>query len=428
MASILPFVRDGRPERASAGRRLPATVSANARPRRAKETAMDGDRNTGELLTAVRELRDGLGERFGAIEARLRRVESGNPSGYQPGDGGFGHGGATGGMELQRGDSFAAWMASRPGGGKRVEPGEFSLGRLVQAMVTGERGALTDVERQALIEGSDASGGVLVGDQLAATVIDFVRAQAVVVEAGATVIPMEGDSLTWPRVATPATPKWKDELEPMEESALTFTALTLDAKTLRTMVKMSYELFEDMATEGAAAIERELIRAFALEIDRVALAGAGGKEPTGILHTDGVQFTPATAGGSYADLSKAATLVRVANHEPTGAILSAAAAGALDLLTATDEQPLRPPPSIEALPIYVTNVAGDESYVGEWPQLVIGARPQLGVRIRQVDAGLVEDFSIELAAWQRADIGLMDPAAFAVVGTAPAAAKSSSKS
>ena len=59
----------------------------------------------------------------------------------------------------------------------------FSLGRSVQAMVTGDwRGA--EVERRALSEGSNAAGGFLIPAPLATSVIDRVRNEARVIEAG----------------------------------------------------------------------------------------------------------------------------------------------------------------------------------------------------------------------------------------------------
>ena len=131
---------------------------------------------------------------------------------------------------------------------------------------------------------------------------------------------------------------------------------------------------------------------------------------------------PGGATITYADLSAAVTAVRVNNHEPTGIVLSAGAAGELDGLAATDGQPLLALPAVAALPQYVSNVAGAEAYVGEWPQLVLAFRPQVGVRIRQVDAGLAEDFSVEIVAWQRMDVGLQDPRAFATLATGVTAA------
>lgn len=68
----------------------------------------------------------------------------------------------------------------------------------------------------------------------------------------------------------------------------------------------------------------------------------------------------------------------------------------------------------------VTNLVGGtapasgDAFVAEWPLLVIGARPQLGVTIRRIDARLAEDFGVEIVCWQRADVALIDAKAFAV--------------
>jgi hypothetical protein len=63
-------------------------------------------------------------------------------------------------------------------------------------MVKGERGALTEVEPQALIEGSDSQGGFLMPTPLAPVVLDMVPARTVVVQAGATVQPMTSETLS----------------------------------------------------------------------------------------------------------------------------------------------------------------------------------------------------------------------------------------
>jgi HK97 family phage major capsid protein len=381
-----------------------------------KEDAMDPH---DELLDLTRELRTTVQERFGELERRLRRVESDNPTGYSPADPGAAAraGERALAVGLSRGDSYADWAASR-GRGRRLEPGEFSLGRLVQAMISGDRSQLTEFERQALTEGTDSAGGILVPEQLAPNVIDLVRARARVVEAGATVVPMGSDGYTWPRIVGGATPEWKDELEAMTESQLAFGALKLDAKTLRTKVVMSQELVEDMSPEGSVAIERELTNAFALEVDRAGLYGTGTKQPLGVKNQPGVQlFATPTAALGYDDLNAAAVTVRAWNHEPNATILSAQAEGILASLADTSGQPLQAPPGLP--PRLVTNLvdaattAGDV-FTGQWDQLVIGVRPQLGVRIERVNARLAEDFAVEVVCWQRADVGLQDPKAFAV--------------
>ena len=387
-----------------------------------------------DVVEIARELRDAVGEMKSKFEKRLQALERG--SGYTPDDVGAQDGLGRPRGEVQRAglgprDSLAQAVASGRGEGAPPRSNEFSLGRIVQAMVRGDRGLLTDVERQALVEGTDAQGGLLVGEEIAPTVIDMVRDRTVVIEAGATTLPMGSDTYTWPRVLTGATPKWKAELEPMEESHLTFGALKLDARTLRTKVVMSQELVEDISPAGSLAIENELLNAFALELDRAALYGAGGVEPLGVKNTPGVLlFNAVGTPEDYDFLAQAIAAIRGANHEPNAVVLSAAAAGTLDTLKATDNQPLQRSPSVAALEWLVTNLVGGappasgDAFVAEWPQLVIGVRPSLGVRIRQIDARLAQDFAVEIVAWQRADVALQDPKAFAVasgISSAPAA-------
>jgi HK97 family phage major capsid protein len=387
-----------------------------------------------ELLELARELRTTVAERFGKLERRLDRLEGDHPAGYLPGDHGSGDGFGPSplrpstGLELHRGESWSAWAVRH--GQRVVDREQFSLDKVVRAMLTGDRSGLTEVERQALAEGSDATGGILIGDELAGTIIDLVRAKTVVVQAGATVLPMAGDSLTWPKVIAGATPKWKAELAPMEESEIQFGALQFQAKTLRTVVKLSQELVEDLPAEGSDAITRELTAAFALEVDRVALLGSGtDPEPLGVANTPGVPVDAAIGDPeNYDFVAELVSTVRIANHSPTAVIYGEQTAGALDTLKATDNQPLQPPRSVAALPQLTTNLVGQYAFAGEWPLLVLAVRPQLGVRIRQIDAGLADDFSQEIVAWQRIDVGLVDPAAFAVAsGIAPVTATTTAK-
>jgi HK97 family phage major capsid protein len=229
---------------------------------------------------------------------------------------------------------------------------------------------------------------------------------------------MGSDGLTIPKIVTGASPDWLPELAAMPDAGIVFGSVKLDAKTLRCVVHLSEELVEDMTAGGADAITRELVAAFALEVDRASLYGAGGvNEPLGVDGQAGVlRFaTPTTL--DYANLVSAAAAVRAGNHEPTGSILSAQAEAALQLLTATDEQPKQAPPGLP--PRFVTNLvdaAGDAGDVvtADFRQLVIGARPQLGVTIRRIEAPLAETFSIKLAAWVRADVALVNASAFAI--------------
>ena len=56
--------------------------------------------------------------------------------------------------------------------------------------------------------------------------------------------------------------------------------------------------------------------------------------------------------------------------------------------------------------------------VGQWDQLVIGARPNLQVRIRPVEGRLAVDFATEIVCSLRMDVGVVDPTAFQVLQSA----------
>lgn len=393
---------------------------------------MTPDPPVSEISSALQELTTTVTERVRRLEAQVARQAAGRPGGFAPDDQGprdplsRHQRRPLGGMELGRDDSYAAWSAAH-GVGRVLDPDEFSLGRLVRCMIAGDRNHLSELERQAVVEGTDAGGGILIPEQLAPTVLDLVRARTAVVEAGATVVPMGSDAAVWARIATGATPEWKAEMAPMGESAITFSAMRLNAHTLRTKIVISQEWIEDSPPAGEAVLERELISAFALEVDRAALYGSGvGAEPLGLKLTPGVNVEDAVALTSYSPLSRAIAAVRAANHEPNAIVESAIAAGTLDELVAgTDGQPLLPSPSVRAMPVFVTNLVGGAAgeagdiFVGEWPNLVIGVRPSIQVRIKQVESRLAEDFAVELVAWLRADIGVVDATAFQVLEIAP---------
>ena len=389
-----------------------------------------GNGDVNDLLGLIGEVRQGIGEIKESHEARMKRLErklerQGAGEGYTPADVPTGDRHPSGASTVGLGprDSLADWMQEQPGA-RKLPDQRFSLARVVQAMISGEKGALNDLERQALTEGSDSAGGLLVPPEISATVLDLIRPAARVLEAGATVVPMGSDSLKMPRVVTGATPQWKAQLAAMGDSDLTFDAMQLTAHTLRTRVKLSAELVEDMSPDGSGAIERELIAAFAAELDRAALLGSGvDAEPEGLVNIDGTLGDPAVGTPTnFGFLAAAVAAIRGANHEPTAAILSSTTAGTLDTLQALDDQPLRPPPSVEALKILVSNRADGTAFVGEWPLFVVGVRPSVGVRIQTVDAGLAEDFSYTLVASLRADFGVIDATAFYVAGGITAAA------
>ncbi len=174
------------------------------------------------------------------------------------------------------------------------EAREFSLGRAVRGMVTGQWSD-AGMERRALAEGAGSTGGFLVPELVSAQIIDRIRAQAQVLNAGATVVPMDSDQVSIPRLAGGVTAQWKVENAPVAESDPAFERVTLIARTLPVLTRVSFELFEDLSPAASDSITNELTQAIALELDRAALRGSGvAPIPLGVRGQPGVELRPMT--------------------------------------------------------------------------------------------------------------------------------------
>ncbi len=305
---------------------------------------------------------------------------------------------------------------------------QFSLGRLVRGMATG-RWEGAELEQRALAEGADATGGALVPTFLSANVIDLVRNEARVLQAGAMTIPMDSEKHKIARLKAGVTGAWREENEAVSQEAPEFEGVEFKAKSLAVLVRCSFELLED-AIDGGASITDDVTKALALELDRVALRGTGtDPEPKGVLHQTGVAIESLGANGAklenYVPFVKAAGTVRQANIEPNAFIYSARTEESLGELVDTLGQPLRQPRTIENVEHLVSNQVPDdvehgeskassEIYTGDWHQLLFGVRPTLGIRVRILQERFADEMQVGILAYLRADVQLAHPEAFKV--------------
>lgn len=311
------------------------------------------------------------------------------------------------------------------------EAREFSLGRAVRGMVTG-RWDDADLERRALAEGAGSTGGFLTPELVSAQVIDRIRAQAQVLNAGATVVPMDSDQVSVPRLAAGITAQWKVENAPVVESDPAFERVTLVAKTLPVLTRISMELFEDMTPAASDAITNELTQAIALELDRAALRGSGvAPIPLGLRNQPGVELRPMTGANgsaptSYADLVRAVAALRGRNVAPNAVLHSPRAGETYALMADTTGQPLQPPAYLQGLTFLETSQVPNnitvgtstdtsEIYIGKWSDLLVGVRPSIGVRVRQLNERYADNLQVGLLAWLRADVQLAHPESFSIL-------------
>ncbi len=308
----------------------------------------------------------------------------------------------------------------------------FHLGRVIQARVTGDSRGLSDVERRAMAEGTDAAGGVLVPEQLSSRIIDRARAASVVFQAGALTAPMDSDTLVLARLSGGSDAEWKAENAAVTTSDQVWQRLELKAKTVVVEQILSRELFEDLSPAGAAAIENEIAKAIALKLDLAALEGSGvAPEPKGIANTEGVGSVDMGTDGlkptSYNHLVQAVfACLKNDSDAPTAGVMHPRDAEILALLADSTGQPLRKPEAIASLPtLYSSQIATDvthganddtsSAYVGDFRQMIVGVRPSLNVRFQMLQERFSDNLQVGILAWMRADVALAHPEHFAKV-------------
>lgn len=413
----------------------------HAKAKAAREILTKAEAESRDLTREERSRFDALDAAIGDVDRRMaaaghgdepEQLRAGELAGIAPGSPAARR---EGGFALGREERMADWQARRGvrgGGGDFAadEASGFSLGRLVQRMAGHSIGG-DDLEQRALAAGADSTGGVLVPEPLASFVIDRIRPQARVLEAGAQVIPMDSDELSVPRIASGVQGGWRLENAPVAVADMSFERIKLTAKTLAVLVKIPYEMWEDVRPEGAVAIENELTQALALELDRVALRGSGvAPEPRGVRNQAGVEVQSLGVNGltptNFDPLVRAVGGVMRDSFLPNAAIYSPRTWEVLSLLKDTTNQPLQRPnlpagfqelvsAQISDNIVQGTSTDTSEVYVGEWSNLLIGVRPTIGVKIKPLDQTFAGNMQVALLAWLRADIAVAHPEAFAVV-------------
>lgn len=306
-----------------------------------------------------------------------------------------------------------------------VDDENLSIGRYVKGLVTGEWKGADREFKAAMSEGVLTGGGHLVPTPLSTRIIDLARNQTRVIQAGALTVPMDSQTLKLAKVSGDPTANWKAESASIVESDMTFEALTLTAKTLVAMCRMSVELLED-AQNIDQVVQSALSQALALELDRAALFGVD-PEPTGLYTTPGVQIFDMGVNGlalaNYNPFSFAVEMVQGVNGEANATIIAPRTAGAIDRLVDTTEQPMLPPASFANLAKFSTNqipvnlawgtaVNASVAFVGQWNQMLIGTRTNLVLEVSREAGTAFTNLEVLVRAYLRADVQVAKPEQF----------------
>jgi HK97 family phage major capsid protein/HK97 family phage prohead protease len=194
--------------------------------------------------------------------------------------------------------------------GREVQ--QFSVCRGIMGLITGNRSGLefeasdavakqmrkapqgffvpNDVMRRDLLKGTGSAGGFTVAtDVLASSFIELLRNASLVQTLGARYLGGLVGDVAIPRQTGGATAYWVAENTAPTESQQTFGQVALTPKTVGAFTDISRKLLMQSSIDVEAFVRTDLAELLAVEIDRVAVNGAGAAgEPTGIINTTGI--------------------------------------------------------------------------------------------------------------------------------------------
>lgn len=154
-----------------------------------------------------------------------------------------------------------------------------------------------ELQRTPLTTGGATTGSDILFTE-AGTFIDMLRATARVIALGARMLPGLTGSVAFPKQTGAGTLYWVGENpgSDVTESNIALDQVVLSPKTAMAQQSYSRQLLRQSAGVVDNIVTDDLRQTAALGIDRAALHGAGGNEPTGIYNASGVN--PVAFGGA----------------------------------------------------------------------------------------------------------------------------------
>jgi HK97 family phage major capsid protein len=193
-----------------------------------------------------------------------------------------------------------------PGLDEELKRKKFSMFAVIKGVVFGdwkggesERDICQQYQRD-MGTSPGSAGGYVVPPQVITDIIEMLRAQAVVIKMGASVMDgLVSSPVQMPSQTGGATAYWTAENAAITPSDLTLGQLTMSPKACTALVKLSNQLIK-MSNPGAEALVRaDIASALALAIDLAALRGSGSGEPLGVANTPSINTVAIGGDGGY---------------------------------------------------------------------------------------------------------------------------------
>lgn len=216
-------------------------------------------------------------ERFARLEGRMVRMEAGKPN---------------------KSRTLARGLVSLPG--LEDELDKFSWTRAIGAINSGdwtnasfEQRVFKDAATRAANQSTNTQGGFLVPAELQIPILEALTKRTTVLRAGATWLSgLAGGNLEFNREDTVIDLAAQDEnlSSAMTDSTPTLNQLVLSEKSAGALVYITKQMLRNANQSVDAWIERQIVKAIARYIDKMALIGTGASnQPLGIMNDSGLQ-------------------------------------------------------------------------------------------------------------------------------------------
>lgn len=276
------------------------------------------------------------------------------------------------------------------------------------------------MQQRTMSVGSDAAGGFLVDVENMyeyGVWIDALRAQALCLSLGATVLDGLVGDISIPRKTGAATFFWVGEDEAPTDSELALGAVNIRNRTIAGSVQMTRKLLQQTSRAVEMMVRQDMILGAALGIDKAILQGAGGKEPLGIYNSANVGTSAVSTDGAptWAETvalesalatanALAGNLAYLATPATRGSMKTTAKASNQAIFIWSDDN------TVNGYPAYgTTQLPANGLVFGDWSSVIVGFWGVLDLKpdesTKASSGGLV------LRVFQDADVGLRHPEA-----------------
>lgn len=293
----------------------------------------------------------------------------------------------------------------------------LNLGLYLRGAITGNwNGA--DKEKEEYRSLTTATSSVLIPQVLSAQVIDQIRNQSILFDAGVPMLDMPEGNLKISRIKTAPSFSFKAEGEETTESAMEFESVDLKSKTVYGLISLTLEAVKSSANLDSV-VRNAMSESVAQAIDYNCLFGNGVEQPKGILTYDTINNqAETTAFTNYDPFVKAVGSIRKANGSPTAWAYNATTEENINLLKTSTYEPLPAPQVINGLTKSVSNQLPSDGGTGtnestsiiyDPKSILIGMQSQLAVEMSKEALDAWKKGLVYLRVYAMLDVALLRP-------------------